>query len=203
MGLMTGSLPSDLHFAVKGLEKQLLDTMERCCNALIATGTGPNAALTRWFGDNTPAFRKEIRIKIAKMRSMLNAKQIECKTDIRGGDTDENAASTFTTGGVFGGSAATRVAKITNAAGFIRIGPNFKTLATTASGVASGWTGQDKLETLLHELSHYVHDTDDELLDDGTEAYEAQNARLLVNQSVARAKNNAENWGFFIEDCGT
>jgi hypothetical protein len=144
-----------------------------------------------------------MRLKVTKMRSMLNAQPIECKTDQQGGDANENAASTFTVGGVFGGNASTRVAKVTDTTGFVRIGPNFKNLPATASGAASGWVGQDKLETLLHELSHYVHDTDDELLNDGSKAYFAENARLLVTQSVARAKNNAENWGFFIEEVGS
>ena len=69
--------------------------------------------------------------------------------------------------------------------------------------MASSSTGQDQLETLLHELSHIVLGTKDEKLDDNTTtAYGGANARLLAVQSATRAQTNAENWGFFVRDVG-
>lgn len=224
MGFTNSGLPFPLYNEVVGLQAQMLSTMEKCRDKLTSGGGSVDTALTLWFGDNSSQFRKTMKERVARMRGVLNARNIPCKTDaviievqphkqgspvqgtktvgnkILGGDEDENAASTFQPGGIFAGNSVQRM----NATGqFIRIGPNFKNLPKSSNGVASSWTGQDKLETLLHELSHFVWDTDDELLNDGTNAYEGQNARLLATQSSARAKNNAENWGFFIEHLGT
>lgn len=199
MPLMTGSLPPNLVTAVKGHEKEMLKTLQNCRDALAGNGAGANTILQRWFGDSSAAFRKDMKEKVAKMRSVLNARDIECKTDILGGSATNNAESYSYTSGLF--EKGDTLNRMTDADTHIKIGPNFPLLPKTASGVPSGWTGQDQLETMLHELSHFVIGTADEKLDDGsTTAYGGAAARLLVTQSVDRAKNNAENWGFFIEE---
>lgn len=200
MPFMKGSLPNDLFFAVYGLQQSALDAMSGCRDKLAGNGGAAGAALTRWFGDNSPAFARQMKEKVAKMRGVLNSQQIELTTSMQGGDVTENASATHFTGGIFGGGSGAVVGRMTSSLTSMNISPNFKNLPQTAAGVAAAWVGQDKLETILHELSHYVWGTADELLDNGTTAYEGQNARLLATQSSARAKNNAENWGFFIEE---
>jgi hypothetical protein len=221
MGFRTGSLDPVLAREVTALEKLVLERLQRCCDVLRAQGNGPDAALMRWFGDATPGFRKDMKEKVAKMRSVLN-NGVECITDkttiyytdgtgnqvvLQAGDPTENAEARHFTGGVFQGSEAQRVTKMTSQNTYIKIGPNFKNLPSTAGGAVGAWVGQDKLETLLHELSHYVHGTHDRHLNGGATAYGAQAARQLVTQAhnptgKSRAKDNAENWGFFIEECG-
>jgi hypothetical protein len=133
MGLSIGLLGHDLGFAVKDLERLALDAMQRCCAALEGTGPGPNAALTRWFGDNSAAWRKEIRLKIVKMRSILNAQEIICRSEMLTGDPDENMETTHFTGGMFGGPSSERVTRVTDLTNFIKISPNFKLLPRVAS----------------------------------------------------------------------
>lgn len=202
MPLMIGTLPTQLAGPVKNYEKQILEALLKCRDAL-AGGTA-GTACRRWFGDDSAPFQKTMKENIAKMRSVLNSQSIECKTDsvvLRGTvvkNPNENAEALHFTGGIYGGGA--RVDKMTSSQTYIKIGPNFKNLPATAAGIPGSWTGQDQFETIVHELSHFVHGTLDANLDDGTTAYEGQNARLLVTQSAARAKTNAENWGFFVEE---
>ena len=203
MPLMTGTLPSDVASATKALEKDMLAAMQKTRDAL-AGGTA-DAACMRWFGDNSPKFKKYMKECVAKMRGVLNSKPIECKTTAMGGDATENASATHYKGGIFrGGDGNDRVDRMTDTVDtYINISPNFKSLPATAAGVPATWSDQDKLETLLHELSHYVFATRDEKMQDGSTAYGGAAARLLVQQNKNRAKANAENWGFFIEECGS
>ncbi len=203
MPLNTGSLPPTLSYPVKAIEQNLLTAMGNCRDSLARYDGATTAALARWFGDNSPPFAKIMKEKIAKMRSVLNAQSIECTTTMLGGNQNENASATHFTTGIFGGASSSRVGKMTSTQTKLNVSPHFAALPPTAIGAAAAWTGQDKLETLLHELSHFVFATGDELLNDGvTIAYGGANARLLATQSVLRAKNNAENWGFFIEELG-
>jgi len=61
-----------------------------------------------------------------------------------------------------------------------------------------------QMETFFHELSHLAGGTDDEDLDDGTKAYGASDAKLLITQDAnhSRARNNADNYGFFCMAMG-
>jgi hypothetical protein len=77
---------------------------------------------------------------------------------------------------------------------------NFPNLKTYANPTPATCAGQSQFETLVHELSHLVLNTNDETLSSGVTAYGGSNARTLAAQSPDKAKNNAENWGFFIED---
>lgn len=189
---------------VKSLEVDMLSALQKT-RGKIAAGQA-SAALTRWFGANSTALANSVKGKVARMRSVLLNRTSKCLDGEKSRPAGTNAEALGYDTGLFDGgiSEADRVARMLDDDDSIHIGPNFKSLPRTASGAASGWTGQDQLETLLHELSHIVLGTDDEKLDDNaTTAYGSANARLLAVQSEARAQNNAENWGFFIEECGT
>lgn len=188
---------------VKALESEMLSALQKARDKVAGKQAG--AAMTRWFGANTDTLANDVKGKLARMRSTLNNRKVKVLNGEKSRPAGENAMATHYTGGLFltGLSESDRVSRMLDDDDSIHISPNFKNLARTASGTASSWTGQDKLETLLHELSHIVLGTKDETLNDGTTAYEAQNARLLAVQSAAKAQNNAENWGFFIEELGT
>ncbi len=159
---MTG-VDNQLYNEVTKLQADALSAMGKCRDKL-AGGTAA-AALTLWFGDASPAFAKEMKEKVAKMRSVLNSQDIKCKSTTKtivtplqgtvlGGKANENAMAVHYNGGIFGQN--NTVTRMTETQTFIQISPNFLNLPTTAQGVAATWNGQDKLETLLHELSHYV-----------------------------------------------
>jgi hypothetical protein len=62
---------------------------------------------------------------------------------------------------------------------------------STAPLVTAGAGGQFK--TLVHELSHLGLNTDDHI-------YRAANCVNLATTNAATAFDNADNWGFFIEE---
>lgn len=228
MGFKNGGISSDNFYHIQDLEKMMLTAMNKCRNNLDSGGTAVDAALVRWFGDSSALFRKTMKSNIARMRGVLNGGTINCLSEavtievqpakagspialtkvagakLAGGNANNNASALHYTTGMFDGTENDRVVQMTNTALSITIGVNFGKLPRTSLGLAASWNDQDRLETLLHELSHYVHGTKDELLNDGvTTAYGGQDARLLATQSADRAKTNAENWGFLIEELGT
>ncbi len=189
---------------VKGLEDSMLNALQKCRDKV--AGNKASDAMTRWFGANSPALANQVKGKVARMRSVLNNRSVKCLNGEKTRPATENALATHYPTGLFDDTIgeSDRVARMLDTDDSIHISPNFRNLPKTASGVASSWAGQDQLETLLHELSHIVLGTKDEKLDDNTTtAYGGENARLLAVQSAARAQTNAENWGFFIEECGT
>lgn len=228
MGFKNGNVPSNTFYHILDLEKMMLSALNECRNKLDSGGPGVDAALIRWFGDSSPDFRKTMKSNVARMRGVLNGSSINCLTEavtinvqpakpgspipmtkvagtkLAGGSANNNAAAFSYPTGMFDGDENERVAQMTDTNLYIKIGVNFSKLPKTSLGLAASWNGQDRLETLLHELSHYVHGTEDEKLDDGvTTAYGGSDARLLATQSADRAKTNAENWGFLIEELGT
>ena len=87
----------------------------------------------------------------------------------------------------------------------VRLGRNFRNLRDYGTTPLSQYNGQDKFETLVHELSHVILGTEDVPLQNGATAYQADNARALARQTRGKvdrrsAYNNAENWGFFVEE---
>lgn len=67
--------------------------------------------------------------------------------------------------------------------------------------VAVNAWNQSKFNTLVHELTHLLLGTADEVGAAG-DAYGTQRAYQLATNSPAQAQNNAENWGIFVEVCG-
>jgi hypothetical protein len=61
-----------------------------------------------------------------------------------------------------------------------------------------GSENQSQVGTFLHELSHLVGNTNDEVYPGGAVAYGATAAKRLAKDYPATAINNAENYGFYI-----
>ena len=78
--------------------------------------------------------------------------------------------------------------------------PNYLTKLGNNTIDDSFWN-QSKFETIVHETSHLILGTDDETYR-GRTAYGARRAARLARHRVTKAKNNAENWGIFIEAVG-
>ncbi len=185
---------------VKGFEKELLAVLQKCRDGVAAGRAG--TALDRWFGDHADAFAKEVKVKVAKLRSHLNSTNIKCELG-KGLSADNNAQANHFTAGFIGVSSLLAVTNAkTQADQFakVMVGPNFKSLAKYATTSLGTFATQDQFETLAHELSHVVFGTKDVANADGGTAYGGDRARRLVTEDVAKAKNNAENWGFFIEE---
>lgn len=179
---------------------QITDTLKSALQRVRAGSA--DAALQRWFGDNSADFKKEFSKKLDKMRAIVNLQDVHVSfRTLKEQNPYENAAAlpNSVASIVPGTTSNYQGAQILLNANFSRL-PN--TLPLLNGSVDASGYNQSKLNTFFHELSHAVFGTADEALTDGNTAYGAQQALALVGQDSTKAKNNAENWGIFIEACG-
>ena len=203
MSFNTSSLGITEKGLIKGFEKEILATLQ-ICRDMVASNKA-NTELNRWFGDSGKDFTRDVKEKVAKMRSHLLNTNIKCEMG-KGLAVDNNAqANHFTVGltGVNSLLAVDHAATKSDTFSKVMIGPNFKSLSKYATNPLAVFADQDQFETLVHELSHVVLGTKDEV-NAGVTAYGGTNARNLAasaNAAVkAKARTNAENWGFFVEE---
>ena len=168
-----------------------------------------NAACMRWFGDSSDNFRKDLAVKIRKMRSNINVRTINVSmSGIVQRSKYENAAAwndrashlrfedSFSHVGTHGGVTSE-----------IYVNEAYAQLPTQLARLGDGtidatFWNQGKYETLVHELSHLLLGTRDEKLSKRTVAYGAQNAESLARKDPSKAKTNAENFAIYIEAVG-
>lgn len=163
------------------------------------------AAMTRWFGDSSPAFRKTLAKDLNQLRANLNIRTITVgyeELSARDSGTNAGAWNDFTKRLNLG----TNLSQIPTGRSAIELDMGFRSLPLympldgTRLIDATGYN-QSKFETLIHELSHLLLGTKDEDWN-GKDAYGAKRASRLAANNPAKAKNNAENWGIFIEAVG-
>jgi len=161
-----------------------------------------DAALTRWFGDSSPAWKKDVAKKLSSMKSIINLQEVHVEfTRLQDRDAGTNAAAAP------GMLTSIDPSKAQTFKGRnVRLDVAFHGLPSrlplTGGTVDATGYNQSKLETVLHELSHAVLSTKDEKLANSNTAYGAQQAAALAVENPGLAKTNAENWGIFIEACG-
>lgn len=166
-----------------------------------------DTALQRWFGDVTPAWKKEVETTLRKWRSNINVRSIRvgfATLDDRGSNAAAYAARTLDFSKKLAGTGADDNMNLDT--GFSSL-PEYLPRMPDGTVDASGWN-QSKFETIVHELSHLFLNTTDVVLRadaDGNptkEAYGAKRAAKLAANNPAAAKTNAENWGIFVEAVG-
>ena len=200
MALDLSLLPLNLRRQMEGFAEEIPNAMKRARDSVAA-----GSSLQLWFGANDNATRIEIRDKISKLRSYMMAHKIQCQVGVAR-PADENALAQHVTGGLFGGGGFDSAARVNaglfggGGIGVLNLSPNFTNLPNYAVGPVSAYGGQDRFQTVVHEISHIVLGTADETLADGTTAYSGTSARQLATEDTTKAKNNAENWGLFIEE---
>jgi hypothetical protein len=190
----------------------LLPVMDTIKAALERVKSGAaDAALFRWFGDNSLAWRTQAANRIERLRRVFNLQNIAIGfANLSDRNQGENANAL--PGGITGiNPALVGQYHANNTLNPILLNESFRRLPSylpvTGTGIVdtSGWN-QSRLETVLHEMSHLILTTADERPPAGpyagVEAYGAQRARSLATLYPAQAQNNAENWGIFIEACG-
>jgi hypothetical protein len=135
----------------------------------------------------------------------MMAHKIQCKLGTSR-PADENALAEHVTGGLIGGGGLSSADRVNSGlfggnVGILNLSPNFTNLSNYAVGTVGAYDGQDRFQTVIHELSHIVLGTADESVAAGGTAYSGALARQLATEDAAKARNNAENWGMFIEEC--
>jgi hypothetical protein len=189
------------HFVKTEVDVLLIMTALNTCVDRVGKNQA-DAALTRWFGDSSPAWKKDVAKRLSLMKSIINLQEVHVEfTRLADRDAGTNAAAApglLTS--IDPGKAQTFKGRN------VRLDVAFHHLPSrlplTGGTINAGGYYQSKLETILHELSHAILSTNDEDLANGNTAYGAQQAAALAVENPALAKTNAENWGIFIEACG-
>jgi hypothetical protein len=184
--------------------------MSGLADAATRTASGQaNGACSRWFGDSSDNFRKDLASRISKMRSNINVRVINVTMEsLVSRNQYENASAwndkgshlRFEDSYAHVGSAGGVKSEVYVNEAFAKLPTNLVTLAN--GSVDSTFWNQSKYETLIHELSHLILGTRDEKLSKKTVAYGAQNAEALAQKDPTKAKTNAENFAIFIEVAG-
>lgn len=203
MSLDLTLLPSDVQKQMKGFAEDIPRAIQKARDTV--SGGGAGGKVTLWFGVSDKAGQIEIRDKLAKLRSFMMNQRIRCQLGT-GRPANENALAEHVTGGLVGGGGFSSFDRVSanlfgdSSVGVLNLSPNFANLTTYATGPVSIFDGQDKFQTVIHELTHIVLGTADEKLVSTDTAYGGLRARQLATEDPVKAKNNAENWGLFIEE---
>jgi len=203
MSLDLTLLPSELQKQMKGFAEEIPKAIQKARDTV--SGGGAGGKVTLWFGASDKAAQIAIRDKLAKLRSYMMNQRIRCQLG-NSRPANENALAEHVTGGLVGGGGFSSLQRVEanlfgdSSVGVLNLSPNYGNLKTYATGPVSTFDGQDQFQTVIHELTHIVLGTGDEKLNNGNTAYTGLLARQLATEDPDKAKNNAENWGLFIEE---
>jgi Lysine-specific metallo-endopeptidase len=169
-------------------------------------GGQADAACLRWFGDNSQIFKNELVRKITRFRSVINVSDVTVGFERLASRDRTTNAGAFPAAIGNAMNLGTALAHVPGGREVVELDEAFVSLPhylPTLPGGTVDDTGynQSRFETLVHELSHAIIGTIDDLWH-GKDAYGAKRSSRLAAHNPAAAKNNAENWGVFIEACG-
>lgn len=193
MGLVATGSP-ELQDQVARFQPQIMTALQRAASATRERKAG--AECTTWFGDSSGPFVGRLSKALARMRSIINTQRIDIVfAPLMDRSGDENAAAYAP---AEGWAEYLDFAQASRQGFTIHLNENFRRLPLYCNPSPDQVDGQSQFETIVHELSHLILGTDDEKLGRDT-AYGAKAARDLARASPYKAKNNAENWGLFVE----
>jgi hypothetical protein len=190
MGISSSGLgPADQQLVSK-LGPEIIRTLRKA-----STELAPGDVRSRaWFGDASNAWIQQVKRNLNRMASVINVQRI----DVHGSQWQQRSKGTSAAAYQPASGWRDHTANVGNV-GFItrsqnqgfnieldiawNKSPTYKTTANLDS----------KFEILVHELTHLILDTEDE-------AYGPAKCQALATASPARAKKNADTWGYFIEE---
>ena len=172
---------------IRTLEPEIIRTLREASNK-VRRGQG-GAESQKWFGDQSQAWMSSLGRDLDKLASILNTKRIE----VHGVNWKERSKNT-TAAAWQPAQGWDRYTDMTKAQG-----QGFKIELDTAWNPRplfrpGNTPGVSKFHTMVHELTHLVLGTDDV-----APAYGVVNC-LNKASTPARAKKNADNWAFFVDD---
>jgi len=190
MGISCSGLgPSDQQLVGK-LGPEIIRTLRKASTE-ISPG---DPRSVRWFGDASNTWTQQLKNNLNRMASVVNIQQVKVhgqqwKQRARG----TSAAAYRPASGWRDNTAVVgRTSFVTRSQGQgfnIALDNEWNTSPTYRTGA----TLDSKFEILAHELTHLILDTEDE-------AYGGPKCETLAAHSPARAKKNADSWGYFIEE---
>lgn len=206
-----GFPPSEVRSILAIMQQEMLAAFDECLDNLrprnewgfgAATATATTAMRT-WFGATTPAALETVRKGVTQLRMVMKNVTIPVNW-VPDGDFQgvTHVQAGFMAGMVLG-SEEQRVramGSVTSTNYSISLSNHWMRMPSYAMGLPSAWTGGDKFECLVHELSHAVLGTVDVASAGGRVAYGGNLCRALATGNSVRALTNADSWGFFVEE---
>jgi hypothetical protein len=203
----TMPLKFSTHYVASEISTMLIVNAINECKKRIRDGVA-NAALTRWFGDQSQQWKDTATERLETMRRIINLQVITIGVMDLAEQTKGTNASALP-------NSATSIVPGTNTdykGRQVLLDKSYSKLPRylpQAGGIIDRGqydpqrsVNQSRFETVLHELTHVILNTDDERLASGENAYGTFRASQLVGENPVQAQNNAENWGIFLEACG-
>jgi len=194
MGFAVSGGPG-LQSKIKNFEPEILTALSAAASQVGKGQAGTECQ--RWFGDTSGPFTAKLAKALRQFRSIINTQTIQVRfATLADRERSENAAAYRPTGGW------DEYVNMTKAQGQnlqMHINEAFSRLPIYCNPDPASTNGQSQFETVVHELSHLVLNTDD-IVHGGDTAYGAEAARQLATDDAENAKKNAENWGLFVEE---
>lgn len=192
MGFIWEGVQDMIYSDVKELFDSINKVLDITINITQNNDTKWRIKSLEWFGDGSPAWQKELLAKVKSLKSIINTKEIKISfSSLSTRDQYEYGAASMPTGGWTDYSSLKN--PMTQAQK-----RNFRIALNTAWQRAPKYripTNMDsKFQTLVHEFTHLILDTDDHV-------YTAHGCHELVRQGkILLAKKNADSWGYFVEE---
>ncbi len=187
MGFILGTLGPGDQATVRNLQGPIITTL-RSAAASVRSGAADNQCQL-WFGDSSQGFKAQLAGQLSRFASVINTTPITINCEHwKRRDADTFAAAHQPTGGW---NAYTNLTTAQGQGFTITLDLSFSTAPTYRPNPLVA--GDTKFQTLVHELSHLVIGTDDH-------AYGPVPCRGLAISNSNQGKNNADSWGYFVED---
>ncbi|NCB07743.1 MAG: hypothetical protein EOM73_06235 [Bacteroidia bacterium] len=173
---------------LREFENEIIKVL-RNSSALIKRGECKQTSF-KWFGSSTEDWMKILSTNLDKMASIINTKDIlVSQANLKKRDTRENAAAYRPNSGW---ETYTNMSKAQ--------GQNFTIKLNSAWEQLNKYSPpnthvQSKFQTMVHELTHLILNTDDV-----PPPYGETNCLNKAKTKPLDAQKNAENWGFFVEN---
>lgn len=189
MGLVPKNLSSTDQTTLKKLETEIIRTLRKASTNIKAGGC--KALSQTWFGDNTRTWMTSLGRDLNTLASMLNVKTITVDgLNYRQRDPEFYGWAHPPTGGW------QKHTSMTDAQGQnfrISLDSAWDALPDYRRGTAPGFS---KFHGIVHELTHLILSTDDIK----PNPYGPTNCTTKANTNPQTAKDNADNWAFFVDD---
>jgi hypothetical protein len=188
MGLNAVGLgPSDQEILRK-LQDEIIKTF-RNADSIIDAGQCDHLSRI-WFGDDTDIWKKKLAKNLNTMASLLNTKPVTIDgVNYRQRHPDFYGWAQPPTGGW---QQFLTMSKAEGQNFHINLDSNWDRLPNFRSGPTPDFS---KFHGIVHELTHLFLGTDD--IDP---PYGEYNCKQKAKNNPAQAKNNADNWAFFVDD---
>jgi hypothetical protein len=188
---MMGLGPADRAIVAR-LQPEIVTVLRNASAAARAGTPDATARSLRWFGDNSPGWMGQLSSKLNRLASIVNNKDIEVSfSGLRHRCGDEYAAANRPTGGWNDFSEENAPMSAAQGRNFV-INLNLSWNGAPTYSPAQQ-PGDSKFQTLVHECTHLILDTDDD-------AYGVPMCLATAAATPALAKKTADNWGYFVEE---